>query len=191
MSFFEKLGNLAMRVVSNQVFLQRRLPISCTSSYRYARSKVNADDLRSLPEKPKKPLTPYFRFMAEMRPELKKSHPDCKVTELVRLLADKWEKFPQETKQKYLEDYKKDLLAYSNVKNKYEMQLTDDQKQLLKRAKDEMVAAKENRKLKKKMKDLGKPRKPGSAFIIFFNSKLSGRGDAPYKWKEKNHIREN
>ncbi|XP_046407621.1 transcription factor A, mitochondrial-like isoform X1 [Ischnura elegans] len=186
MSFFEKLGSLAIRVAGNQVFLQSRLPVSCITSHRCARSVVNADDLRSLPEKPKKPLSPYFRFMAEMRPDLKKSHPDCKVTELAKFLGDKWEKFPQETKQKYLEDYRKDMIVYVDAKNKYEMQLTDDQKLLLKRAKEEMVAAKENRKLKKKMKDLGKPRRPPSAFVMFFSSRQSARGDTPYKeWVSK------
>ncbi|XP_046407738.1 transcription factor A, mitochondrial-like isoform X2 [Ischnura elegans] len=191
MSFFEKLGSLAIRVAGNQVYLQSRLPVSCITSHRCARSVVNADDLRSLPEKPKKPLSPYFRFMAEMRPDLKKSHPDCKVTELAKFLGDKWEKFPQETKQRYLENYRKDMIVYVDAKNKYEMQLTDDQKQLLKRAKEEMVAAKENRKLKKEwVSKLGKewsdmPPELKATYHRQFSSAMESHRRQIHEWEER------
>ncbi|XP_071439446.1 high mobility group protein C-like isoform X2 [Hetaerina americana] len=149
MSLFEYLGKFTIRLLNSKHLFPRRLPFALNPSVNYAGIRVSADDLRGLPEKPKKPLSPYFRFMAEMRPEYKKENPDCKVTDIVKLIADKWEKTSMESKQKYMEDYKKDLVAYSNARLRYEEQLTDEQKELMKKAKEETEIAKENRKLKK------------------------------------------
>jgi hypothetical protein len=42
--------------------------------------KQSLEEKIGLPEKPKRPMTPYFRFMAEVRPALMKNNPNVKVT---------------------------------------------------------------------------------------------------------------
>merc|ERR1719203_2660601 len=41
---------------------------------------------------PKKPLTTYFRFLGEIRPIVTKQNPDLKVTELMKVRAQKYKK---------------------------------------------------------------------------------------------------
>lgn len=50
------------------------------------------EEIRNLPQKPKKPLTPYFRFMKQIRPELTKEIPKAKLTDFVKECALRWEK---------------------------------------------------------------------------------------------------
>merc|ERR1719330_469114 len=47
---------------------------------------------------PKKPLTTYFRFLGEIRPIVTKQNPDLKVTELIKVMAQK---------KKYLQEFDK------------------------------------------------------------------------------------
>jgi len=42
--------------------------------------KKSVEEKLGLPLKPKKPLTPYFRFMAQIRPVLIQKNPQAKVT---------------------------------------------------------------------------------------------------------------
>lgn len=57
-------------------------------------------------ERPKKPLTPYFRFMRETRPSLLAKNPNLKTGEVVKQMAKQWETVDEKQKQTYQEAYK-------------------------------------------------------------------------------------
>ena len=48
---------------------------------------------------PKKPLTTYFRFLGEIRPIVTKQNPDLKVTELMKVMAQKYKELPVARKE--------------------------------------------------------------------------------------------
>eukprot|EP01050_Picozoa_sp_SAG11_P058652 SAG11_NODE_37595_length_256_cov_0.656051_1_plen_67_part_10 len=52
--------------------------------------KVPKAEKRKEPEGPKKPMSTYFLWMAENREAAKKEHPDSSITELAKILGDKW-----------------------------------------------------------------------------------------------------
>ena len=60
--------------------------------------------------KPKKPLTAYFMYSAEMREDAKKDDPDAKLS--AAELGDMWKNLDSKKKQKYTDDYDEEMKAY-------------------------------------------------------------------------------
>merc|ERR1719400_494922 len=67
---------------------------------------------------PKKPLSTYFRFLGEVRPIVTKQNPGMKITELGKIMAQKYKELPvarkealneayQIEKKKYLQEFEK------------------------------------------------------------------------------------
>lgn len=131
-----------------------------------------------LPNRPKKPMTPYFRFMKDVRPEIAASNPKVHLTEIVKLVAKRWADVDEKKKKMYEEEYKKDQIAYIGQRAAYESQLTDEQKEQIKDYKRNVMLIKEKREVKKKLSTLGKPKKPISAFLHYLAEE---RVKAPHK----------
>jgi len=68
------------------------------------------------PNAPKRPLTSYFSFVADIRDDLKKENPDLSVPQLNSLASKKWKDLNPVEKSKYADAYQK-LLADWKVKN--------------------------------------------------------------------------
>ncbi|KAJ8975238.1 hypothetical protein NQ317_007358 [Molorchus minor] len=47
----------------------------------------------NIPEKPKRPLVPYLRFISDQRPEILKNNPNIKLTDVVKKCAEKMEQY--------------------------------------------------------------------------------------------------
>ncbi|GBP28368.1 High mobility group protein B3 [Eumeta japonica] len=99
-------------------------------------------------EKPKRPLTPFFKFMTQMRPALLAKNPGISSKEAVAWTSKHWQQLDVETKNQMLKDYQKDLEDYKKIKAVYKASLTDTQKEEIKRVREEMAAAREKRRLK-------------------------------------------
>ncbi|XP_021920824.1 transcription factor A, mitochondrial isoform X1 [Zootermopsis nevadensis] len=143
--------------------------------------KKSLEEKLGLPPKPKKPLTPYFRFMVQIRPNLVQKNPQAKVTDIVKLTAQEWEKADITVRQKLEADYKREMVDFTAAQVKYNKMLTDEQREEIKLAKIDIAESKEKRMLKKKMKELGKPKKPLSAFLLFMNERKDRRGTQPFR----------
>lgn len=123
-----------------------------------------------LPPRPKKPLTPYFRFMREMRPKLQANDPKISTIEIVQRLSKQWVDVDPKLKERLQSEYKKDQQVYMELRTKYESKLTDEQRAEIKQMKQDISDAKERKQLRKRVKDLGRPKKPASAFLRFVAS---------------------
>lgn len=122
------------------------------------------------PPRPKKPLTPYFRFMRDMRPKLIDQDPKISQIEIVQELSRKWATVDPQLKQKLQSEYKKEQEIYVAQRTKYDAKLTDEQRSNIKQLKQELLDAKERKQLRKRVKELGRPKKPASAFLRFVAS---------------------
>lgn len=122
------------------------------------------------PPRPKKPLTPYFRFMRDMRPKLVDQDPKISQIEIVQELSRKWATVDPQLKQKLQSEYKKEQEIYVAQRTKYDAKLTDEQRSNIKQLKQELLDAKERKQLRKRVKELGRPKKPASAFLRFVAS---------------------
>ncbi|XP_055386504.1 uncharacterized protein LOC129615367 [Condylostylus longicornis] len=151
--------------------------------------KTSLEEKIGLPPKPKKPLTPYFRFMKKMRDSVTAENPNAKAHEIVKILASKWENLDEINKKKLQEEYKKDQISYLETRTKYDSKVTDEQRGELKQLKQELADAKQKRAMRKRIKDLGKPKKPASAFLRFLKHERSATPQGPnqtYKeWHKK------
>ncbi|XP_050347989.1 transcription factor A, mitochondrial [Nymphalis io] len=137
-------------------------------------------------EKPKRPLTPFFKFMTQMRPALLAKNPGISSKEAIAWSSKHWQQLDSETKSQMVKEYEKDLEDYKKIKDIYESSLTDQQKEDIKRVKDEMATAKEKRKLKAEYKEMGRPKKPMSSYFLFAQSRsdtLKGNDIKEYQKK--------
>jgi transcription factor A, mitochondrial len=107
------------------------------------------EDKLGLPQRPKKPLTPYFRFLVEARPTIMKDNPQMKAIEIVQLCAKKWSTIDEATKAKLTEEYQKEKIGYIKRRSDYENSLTDEQKTSLKIVKQDLVDKSQRRVYKK------------------------------------------
>jgi len=130
-------------------------------------SAKSLEEKLGLPLRPKKPLTPYFRYLVEVRPEMTKNNPKLSTLEIVQECAKKWANVDESTKQKLLIDYMKDKEQYIKQRAQYESKLTDEQKYEIEAAKQDLVESREKRAYKKKLRETGKPKKPASGFLRF------------------------
>lgn len=121
-----------------------------------------------LPPRPKKPASAYFRFMGEVRPTIVAKNPKLKQTEVMTMMGKMWKSLDESKKEKFSKGYKEDMARYSNVIAEYRDRLSEDDIRKIKETKFE----KKERKLvlshQKKSRDLGKPRKPMSSYLRYF-----------------------
>jgi len=96
---------------------------------------------------PKKPQSAYFFFLGERRPQVKKEHPDQKITEIAKTLGAEWRELSASEKKKWEEkaavakaEYEKKLEAYKK---------TDNFKKFEKKAKEQKQLAKKKKKKEK------------------------------------------
>lgn len=131
-------------------------------------------------------MTPYFRYLIQVRPSIVQKNPHLKSTEIVKLISQEWEKADAKIKKDLDAEFKKELDYYTVQKMKYDTSLTEKQKADIKQVRLEKLEAKERRKQRKRMKELGRPKKPPTSFVLFMNSKKTERGDVPFReWQLK------
>ncbi|GJQ72180.1 hypothetical protein Trydic_g3272 [Trypoxylus dichotomus] len=121
---------------------------------------ASKEKLKNLPEKPKKPLPPFFLYSQTRREELRKVHPHAKVTEITKLLADEWNKIDGSAKQEYEVEYKQAMTQYLKKSLDYNTKLTEDEKKILQEVAAEKARDKKNRAVRKALKELNKPKRP-------------------------------
>lgn len=126
----------------------------------------------STDERPKRPLSAYFRFLVENRPVFKQKNPEMNNKELVKKLAGVWRELPASQKQVYEEATKTDWQRYGKEVAAYKAQLTPAQAAALKEERSKLLAKRRSLKLKRELTVLGKPKKPRNAFNIFVSEKF-------------------
>lgn len=135
-----------------------------------------------VPEKPKRPLTPYFKFVQERRESIIKQYPDWKVTQVSVQCAADWKALDKSTKSKYEERYKTDIEQYAKKYSEYMNSLTPEQKEALENYKHEVKQAKVRRERKKKIRETGKPKRPVGAYMLYVmeQAKLPSNANKSY-----------
>jgi len=147
--------------------------INVTTAYSTEKiTRLSLEEKLGLPKKPKKPLSPYIQFQNEIRPELKKKHPEKHSQELLAIAASMWRELPDAKKVEMAELYKTELADYSKRMSGYTSSLRPDDLNQLKLAKESEKIKKQKRRLKKECKSLGKPSKPLTPFPIFVKENI-------------------
>ncbi|XP_031458371.1 transcription factor A, mitochondrial isoform X1 [Phasianus colchicus] len=118
-------------------------------------------------ERPKRPLSAYFRFLRDNQPAFRQQNPDLNSLELVKKLAGVWRELPASQKQVYEEARKTDWRKYEEQLAAYKAQLTPAQAAALKEERRKRLAKRRSFRIKRELTVLGKPKRPRSGFNIF------------------------
>ncbi|XP_050754884.1 transcription factor A, mitochondrial [Gymnogyps californianus] len=121
----------------------------------------------STDERPKRPLTAYFRFLKENRSTFRQKNPEMSNVELVKKIAGAWKELPASQKQVYEEARKTDWQRYEQQLAAYKAQLTPTQAAALKEERRRRLAKRRSFRAKRELTVLGKPKRPRSGFNIF------------------------
>ncbi|XP_071551438.1 transcription factor A, mitochondrial-like [Panulirus ornatus] len=183
--------------------VSRGLFVGCTEFPRLtslAYKKTIAEEL-GLPEPPKRPLTPYIRFLMEHQVELKGKYLDMPYKEMNRKILHLWQNLSFDEKNQWSLAYVKDKAEYDVKYTSYMKMLSPEQikciqdlkikrsKEKLERREQRMQDLEEKKKRfeerlkkhqriqkKKDCKDLGKPKPPSPAFTLFLRSVNQEKG---------------
>lgn len=96
-----------------------------------------------LPPRPRKPLTPFFRYMMSARPKIQIEKPEMSAMEIPKLVAKTWHGLSEQQKNKYLLEYEQEKKEYRVKAAQYELSLTLDQKEDIELAKEYLLDKKE------------------------------------------------
>lgn len=138
----------------------------------------------AIPEKPKRPINAYIRFVQSIRSSLASANPSASPTDISKLAAVKWQTLDQASKAKLEEEYKRDQTVWLAKNAKYLSQLTDAQKQELKLERQQKQEDKVKREHKRLMKDLGRPKRPLNGYLLF----VANNKPKPGLSKEENKL---
>ncbi|XP_055298366.1 transcription factor A, mitochondrial-like [Sitodiplosis mosellana] len=139
-------------------------------------SKTNVISRKlGIPERPKRPMTGYYRFLKEVRPSIKKTGKTTR--EIPVVAAAQWNKLDESQKQKYIREYEQERVEYMKKKEEYEKSLTKEQKLAIKDERIRLRELKEDRankqELRVRLKELGKPKRPSTAYILFYSDEAA------------------
>lgn len=115
------------------------------------------------PNKPKKPLTAYFRFLKDHRARVKAENPDLKPPQLTKKCGELWREFDEEQKKKYQAEALAETTVWKGKMEEYKK--TPGFAEFEKKRKEALEDA--GKKKKKLPKDKNAPKKPQTAFFLY------------------------
>lgn len=120
-------------------------------------SKRNTSAPKIQPDPPKKPVSGYIRFTCDNREAFKKKNPDLNNKEMIKLLAEEWNKLSEGQKKKFSETYEKEKKKYEEEIKSYENKYGP-----IKSKKKKEKEEKEDEEKEKKGKKVGKEKEKKS-----------------------------
>lgn len=121
----------------------------------------------STPERPKRPMNAYIRFVQSIRSSIASANPKASPTDISKLAAVKWQSLDQASKTKFEEEYKSEQAVWLQKNAKYLAQLTDAQKEEIKLERQQRNEGKVKREQKRLLKELGRPKRPINGYLRF------------------------
>lgn len=96
--------------------------------------------MTSIPEPPKRSLSSFFLYKKEVYDKVKKEQPQLAMTEITKVVSERWKKEERSVVEKFQKIAKKEKEVYDQVMAKYREKYGD---QLKKKKKEEKKAKKE------------------------------------------------
>ncbi|XP_014476630.1 PREDICTED: transcription factor A, mitochondrial [Dinoponera quadriceps] len=136
-----------------------------------------------LPQKPKKPLNAYLLYFQSIKSKWQQEHPDIKYIELVKKISQEWTKVDLTIKQQLQKQHEDEFAIYKQKLDAYNNSLTKEQRILIIDELKKKKNTSEKNQTKKKLMELGKPKRPLSAYFIFMMNKKADK-DSTISQKE-------
>lgn len=120
-----------------------------------------------LPPKPKKPLNAFIQYFLSIKEQLHKEYPNCTQKDILKKVAEQWTQVDPTIKQNFQKQYMEQQSVYKQKLMDYKNSITDDQQMLIQNQLIKKEHALERSQIKQKLADLGKPKRPLTAFFLF------------------------
>ncbi|TRY97661.1 hypothetical protein DNTS_035476 [Danionella cerebrum] len=98
--------------VSTEVRKYRTMTELIVDAMEYVKNPYKGKKLKTHPDFPKKPLTPYFRFFMEKRAKYANIHPEMSNLDLTKILSKKYKELPEKKKLKYIQEFQREKEAF-------------------------------------------------------------------------------
>jgi len=98
--------------LSTEVRKYRTMTELIVDAIEYVKNPYKGKKLKTHPDFPKKPLTPYFRFFMEKRAKYAKIHPEMSNLDLTKILSKKYKELPEKKKLKYIQEFQREKESF-------------------------------------------------------------------------------
>ncbi|XP_048869458.1 upstream binding transcription factor, like isoform X1 [Brienomyrus brachyistius] len=98
--------------VSTEVRKYRTMTELIIDAIEYVKNPYKGKKLKTHPDFPKKPLTPYFRFFMEKRAKYAKIHPEMSNLDLTKILSKKYKELNEKKKLKYIQEFQREKESF-------------------------------------------------------------------------------
>lgn len=105
--------------------------------------------------------------MRDNRDIFRKQNPELSIMDITKMMSQKWETVEEKTKTRYMGEFRKEQIKYVEERAKYDSKITDEQRKEIQQLKQDKLDAKQRIAIKKRVKELGRPKRPTSAFLRF------------------------
>ncbi|XP_047464385.1 transcription factor A, mitochondrial [Mugil cephalus] len=134
---------------------------------------------------PKRPLNGYMRYYLQQKSLVMQQNPESKSVDIVRKIAHQWRMLSPEQKQPFQEASLKANEQFKLDIERYKAQLTPAQLQQQALEKRQRMTKRKAIRRKKELTNLGKPKRPRSAFNIFMSEHFQEASGATLPAKMK------
>ncbi|XP_075933616.1 upstream binding transcription factor, like isoform X3 [Anarhichas minor] len=107
-SFTGEMCRQKWQKVSSEVRKYRTMTELIVDALEFVKNPYKGKKLKTHPDFPKKPLTPYFRFFMEKRAKYAKIHPEMSNLDLTKILSKKYKELPDKKRQKYITEFQRE-----------------------------------------------------------------------------------
>lgn len=101
--------------VSMEVRKYRTMTELIADAMEFVKNPYKGKKLKTHPDFPKKPLTPYFRFFMEKRAKYAKIHPEMSNLDLTKILSKKYKELPEKKKMKYIQEFQREKEEFEKL----------------------------------------------------------------------------
>jgi len=124
-SMIRYLGKINLISFSQNITRNERdmLKTTCCNRPNFFRSYC---EYRSLVERPKKPLSSFFKYLQSVEDDLKIEFPDIKRKDLVKVAGERWNNIDPQEKAIYISEYKSSKRDYNLKMREYFERVEDD-----------------------------------------------------------------
>ncbi|XP_011705194.1 PREDICTED: transcription factor A, mitochondrial isoform X2 [Wasmannia auropunctata] len=136
----------------------------------------------TLPSNPKKPLNTFLLYYTSIKNKLQEEYPNSKQTVIMKKASEKWAQIDPTIKQNFQKQYLEQNSVYKQKLMDYENSLTNKQRvEVIQRLLEQGHTSKKP-EIKQRLTELGKPKRPLSAFILFLqNKRITKKPQISYK----------
>ncbi|XP_041956357.1 upstream binding transcription factor, like [Alosa sapidissima] len=111
-SFSGDLCKQKWQKLSCEVRKYRTMTELIVDAIEFVKNPYKGKKLKTHPDFPKKPLTPYFRFFMEKRAKYAKIHPEMSNLDLTKILSKKYKELPEKKKLKYIQEFQREKESF-------------------------------------------------------------------------------